>query len=565
MKRFFVGLLAVIGLLALLVVAGMAGLGWWLLRDRAPSLPETMVLTVDLRQAIREGQRAFPAGLFGSDDTGLIDLVTTLDRAARDPRVKAVFAQVDETNHGFATTQEVRAAIGRVRAAGKPTVAFADTLGELSSGNAGYYLASAFERIVIQPHGALGLTGLAIEEPFAAGLLERLGVDLQVTKRREFKTALDSFAERGPSPAHQEMMDALVGSMDAQLRQGIVDGRSGLAGRLDGLIDGGPYTVEEASEVGLIDAIGYRDEALGELGRKVEAPPVPLGAYRDAAPAPAGPRIAVVHAVGPILRGSGGFSSSVAAADDVAGALRAAREDPDVRAVIFRIASPGGSAVGSETIAREVQRLKDAAKPVIVSMGDVAGSGGYWIAADADVILADPGTLTGSIGVIAARPVLQRLWEELDIAWSTTARGENADIWTVNRPFTEAEQRKIDQGVDALYEGFKQKVATGRKLDPAEVETIAKGRVWTGEQALPIHLVDRLGGFLDALAAAREKTGLRPDDPVTLTMFPQQDFNQFVRGLGRSFTSAGTTLQGLFAGVATWTGGTSSMPVPELR
>jgi protease-4 len=326
------------------------------------------------------------------------------------------------------------------------------------------------------------------------------------------------------------------------------------------VIDDGPYTGQAALEAGLVDRLAHEDVVLSEL-RQGEGASRPLPAMRRVdlddyqarvlPTSPEGrPSIAVVHALGPILRGTNGFDSSTAAADDVAAALAAAREDPAIRAVLFRISSPGGSAVGSETIGREIVRLRGAGKPVIVSMGDVAGSGGYWIAADADMIIADPATLTGSIGVLAGKPVLEDLWSWLDVQWSATSHGANAGIWSLNKPYTPAEQAKVNAALDSIYAAFKERVAAGRGLSPEQVEEIARGRVWTGAEALPIGLVDQLGGLFEAIGAVKERLGLQQHEEVTLVLFPdpRESLGRLVGRLGRSLTAV-SLAAGQFLGV----------------
>lgn len=576
MRRFLVGLLATIGTLTLLLLVATGGLVWWLVRQDSEPLPDSMLLTLDLRRPILEGQPSLAASWLRSrEEYYLLDLVQTLDRAARDPRVKGVYARLDETSRGFATTQELRQAITRIRDAGKATVAFADSLGELSPANEGYYLASAFERIALQPVGSVGLTGLSLQEPFARGLLEKLGISFEVTRRSEYKTALDFAAERAPSAAHREMSEALLDSLDGQFRAGIEKTRPALAGRIGTLIDQGPYTAQAALDAALVDRLDHEDVVLRELIRGQglagggSARRIDLDDYRERSLPdrdPAGPRIAVVHAVGPILRGTVEFDAQTAAADDVAAALAAAREDPAVRAVLFRVSSPGGSAVASETIGREIDRLKAAGKPVIVSMGDVAGSGGYWIAAGGDVILADAATLTGSIGVIAGKPILQDLWAWLDVNWVTTSRGGNADFWSLNEPYSPAQQAKVNGALDAIYGAFKERVAAARGMSAAAVEEVARGRVWTGEQAVPIGLVDQIGGLSDAIAVAKERIGLRPEQDVVLVSLPDPDegLSRLLGRLSRGLIGTGVMLERLIGTIAGGSG-ILGMSQPSIR
>ncbi|HEX2529122.1 MAG TPA: S49 family peptidase [Geminicoccus sp.] len=576
MRRFLIGLLATLGALVLVFGLAVGGLIWWFVRSGPEPLPDSMLLTLDLRRPVLEGTAGFGAGwLAPREDYRLLDLVRALDRAAGDPRVKAVYARLDEAPRGLAVTQELRQAVLRVAAAGKSTIAFADSLGELSPGNEGYYLASAFQQITIQPMGSVGLTGLALEEPFAEGLLAKLGIELEVTRRSEYKTALDFVAASEPSPAHREMSEALIGSLDEQFRADIERSRPAVAGRIDGLIDGGPYTGQAALAAGLIDRLAFEDVLLEELRRGAGAPDggrlqrVDLDDYAErgerAAPESA-PVIAVVHALGPILRGTTGFDDSTAAADDVAAALSAAREDQSVRAVLFRISSPGGSPVASETISREIERLKDAGKPVVVSMGDVAGSGGYWIAADADVIMANPATLTGSIGVIAGKPVLDALWAWLDVNWTLTSRSEAAGIWSLNKPYTPAELAKVNASVDAIYAAFKDRVAAGRGLTAVQVEDVARGRVWTGAQAKPAGLVDELGGLFEAIGATKKQMGLREEDEVALVLYPDpsESFGRMIGRLTRGLTGA-MALGDRLAGLVTVGPGAVGMSPPSFH
>ena len=579
MRRFLVGLLALIGVLSILVVAGAVGLVWWLTRPDSRPVPQMALLTLDLRRPIEEGQPSLAANLLGGQDSyQLLDLVRMLGRAAHDPRIKALYVRLDETPHGFATTQELRHAIAEVRKAGKRTVVFADSLGELTPANESYYLASAFERIVLQPAGSVGLTGLALQEPFAKGLLAKLGIGFEVARRSEYKTALDFLADREPSAAHREMSEALLSSLDGQFRTGIEAARPALAGKLGPLIDAGPYTAQAALDAGLIDRLAYQDVLLNELvsGQGQDAADgsapvlqrIDFDQYASSASSEPKPkaRIALIEAIGPIVRGSAEFENGMVAADDLAAALATARRADDIKAVLFRIASPGGSAVASETIGHEVDRLRQAGKPVVVSMGDVAGSGGYWIAANADVIIADAATLTGSIGVIAGKPVLQDLWSWLEVNWVTTSRGAHADIASLNKPYSAEERAKVDHAVDAIYQAFKNRVAAGRHLSEAAVEKVARGRVWTGEQAVDAGLVDGVGGLTDAILVAKERIGLARGDQVELVAIPGPDtgLRHLLARLGRRMRGASVVLDRL-AGVLAGQSSIATMTAPSVR
>ncbi len=519
--RIVVGLFATIGLVLVLLVGGVAAGGWWLAQRwerHVVVLPPSMVLEVDLRGSLDDTPPDGLASLGLDNALGLSDVVLALDRAAADPRVKGIVARVDDSSHGLAAAQELRAAVKRLRAGGRFAVAFADSFGELGSGNEGYYLATAFERIRLQPVGLVGLTGLMAEVPFAKSLLDSIGVEAAFERRKEFKTAFDSATEYGLTPANREMLTQLVGSLAAQLVAGIAEGRGLEEARVRALIDQGPFTAEEAVAAGLVDDLAHWDQVRSDLRR--DGALVELDDYAETLEPPGdGVPVAFVRANGAIARGDGLVGRI--GAEELAEALGDAIDDNRIRAILMRIDSPGGSAVASETIARQVRRATAAGKPVIVAMGNAAASGGYWIAMDATKIVAEPGTLTGSIGVIAGKPVLAGLWEKLGVTWEALPAAANADMWSFNRPYSAVGKARLDRLLDDIYASFKSGVAEGRKLPPEKVEAIARGRVWAGSDALGIGLVDELGGLFEASQATRVALGLAADAPLDLRPFPR--------------------------------------------
>lgn len=518
--RLFVGMLATLGLVVLLMVGGIAAGGWWIARhfEQRHTLPNEIVLVADLRGGLDDAPAEGLAGLgIGGWGLGLSDVVLALDRASQDPRVKGLVARLDDTSHGLAGAQELRQAVKRFRDSGRFAVAFADSFGELGSGNEGYYLATAFEKIRLQPVGLVGLTGLMAEVPFAKALLDRIGVVAAFGRREEFKTAFDTATEYGLTPANRTMLEQLLSSLSTQLVAGIAEGRGLEQETVRRLIDVGPFTAEEAVDNGLIDDLAHWDEVLEEAGSgRVD--------LEDYAAADEGPpddavSVAFVRATGPIVRGNG--LGGRIGADDMADALSDAVDDPDVRAILFRVDSPGGSAVASETIAHQVDRAIAGGKPVIVAMGNAAASGGYWIAMGATKIVAQPGTLTGSIGVLGGKPVLAGLWDHLDIDWAQLPTAANADIWSMNMPYSPSGKARLDHLLDDIYASFKQGVAEGRKLPPERVDEIARGRVWAGSDAVGIGLVDELGGLFEARRATRVALGLADDAPLDLRPYPR--------------------------------------------
>ncbi len=542
MKRFLVGFLAVVGAIALLFIIGLgvAGyLAWQNLVWGGPTLPERMLLTVDLRGTLSNAGGPDPIGLLtGESRPSLDEVLLALDAAAEDPRVVGVLARIDASAHGFAAAQELRGSIARLRGAGKRTIVHAVSFGEGGPGNEGYYIASAFEQIWMQPGGLVAITGLSMEMPFLRGLLDRIGVLPEVMRREAYKTAFESFTERAPTAANREMTEALLDDLFAAFRQGIAEGRKLDPATVTELVDGAPFTDEEALAGGLLDRIGYFDEARAAAldGFGPQTKTVPITDYAAAMETPEeAPVVALVHASGTILSGDIPEAEGIGS-ETLRDALARALEDEEVEAVLLRLDSPGGSAVASITIARAIDRLRAAGKPVVVSMINTGASGGYWIASRADRILASAATLTGSIGVISGKPVLAGLWRNLDINWASLRRGRNAGIWSVNEPYDAVARQRMERVIDDLYARFKATVAEGRGMAPAEVENVAKGRVWTGRQALERGLVDRLGGLHEALSELRSLLGLEAGTPLVLAPYPPPEGPlEWLRLLRRQF------------------------------
>ncbi len=447
-----------------------------------------------------------------------------LHEAASDRRVVGLIAKVGGPLP-WAAMQELRLAVLAFAAGGKPTLAWAETFDERPGAMAGYVLATAFDEIWLQPGGDLGMLGVGIETTFVRGALDRLGVEPQLDQRHEFKNAADRIMRTELTEAHRAALDQLADSVFTGAVEAIAAGRGLDAATVRTLVDGGPRRAAQALEARLVDALGYRDQAYAAMGDRVGGrvgDDVELlfadrwrPRRRPRLRAPNRGHVAVLEIRGSIAQGRSrrGPTGRVAGSDSVCAALRAAARDEHVRAVVVRVDSPGGSAVASETIWREVSLLREA-KPVVVSMGEVAASGGYYVACPADVIVALPATLTGSIGVFGGKMVVQGLLERLGVTTGTVARGERALMFSSRRGFEEVERERLAASLDAVYDDFVAKVAHGRGLPVAEVEAVARGRVWTGSDAIGAGLVDRLGGLRDAVQLARERAGLPDDAPV---------------------------------------------------
>jgi protease-4 len=423
---------------------------------------------------------------------------------------------------GFAALKEVRAALADFKKSGKPVVAY---LNFAATGD--LYLTAGATDLVLDPYGSLVVPGLASEPTFFAGAFERFGVGVQVTKVGDFKSYAEPFVRKDLSPENREQLEKLLGDLWSDMLADLSTDRKISSSDLQALVDAeGIIRPESALKAGLVDRLAYRDEVLDQLkvatNRTDSDEPfkqIGLADYARTLPEPkshSGHEIAVVYAEGAIVDGEGEH-------DEVGGGrfareLRALRQNEQVKAIVLRVNSPGGSATASEHIQREL-RLAAEAKPVVVSMGSYAASGGYWISAYGSRIFAEPTTITGSIGVVGIHFDVKKLANDLGITWDSVKTGKHADIFTISRPKTETELAIFQGMVEWIYGEFIRKVAEGRKLDPDEVRKIAGGRVWSGREALKLGLVDELGGLDEAIAHAADAAGLT--DNYSLVEFPQ--------------------------------------------
>ncbi len=511
--------IAVIGLVVLIAVS--AGKG---------KVPKKTILEVNLVAEFLEYVPADPvAQLILKDKPQLRNLIEALVRAADDERVVGLIANVGQGGMGLAQLQEVRQAILDFRASGKPAYAFSETFGEVATGIGSYYLASAFDRIYLQQSGDVNLTGLLIENPFVRGTLEKLGLEPRMDHRHEYKSAKNMFTETEYTEAHREVTESLLASIMEVVVADMAEGRGMTSEEVGALMARGPFFGREAVDEGLVDELAYRDEAY-EAIREAAGEGAELlypGAYlkRAGRPYKKGETIALIHGVGNVVRGGDEFDPLSGAvnltSEKVSAAFRAAIEDDDVKAIVFRVDSGGGSYVASDTIYRETLRAREAGKPVIVTMGNVAGSGGYFVAMAADKIVAQPSTITGSIGVVFGKFLSEEMWAKLGLSWDYVETSDNASMWTGLQDYSDIEWSRFQAWLDRVYEDFTTKVAEGRGLPLERVREIAKGRVWTGVQAKEIGLIDELGGFDVALRLAREAAGLAADAPIRLRRFPK--------------------------------------------
>jgi protease-4 len=465
-----------------------------------------------------------PSGDFGSllerRPPSLHTLVESLDRAAQDASISGVVVRVGLLpDSGWAKVQELRNAITRFRKSGKPAYAHI-----AFCGNKEYYLATACSKVFAVPTALLDISGLSLEITFLKRTLEKLGVQAQFEGEGKYKNAPNQFTESGFTPPHREQMNELLDSLFEEYRSAIANSRGKSAEEVAALVDRGPYDAAEAKAAGLVDDLLYEDQLEQELkdggGRTTP------GRYvRSARPFfDARPKIALVYAVGDIVPGSsqtGPFGGNYAGADTVSAALRQARQDGSIRAIVLRVDSPGGFGPAADVIWREVS-LGRKAKPLIVSMGDYAASGGYYVAMAGDVILAQPGTLTGSIGVFSGKFNLRGFYDKIGISKEILDRGKRASIYSEYRPWNEDERAKVRQMNRTFYQDFVTRAAEGRKKSYEEIDAVAQGRVWTGAEAVREGLVDRLGGLDDAVEVAKERAGIAKTAEVAVVVLPER-------------------------------------------
>ena len=484
-----------------------------------PSIPSDATLYLPIKAPFNEVE---PISLFGQwrDVETLRGMIDTIRKAKADRRVKTLVFTPEANGALWGQLQEIRAALVDFRKSGKPVTAYLEYAGPQE-----YYLASAADRVTMMPGGALDVSGLATYELFFRGALDKIGVYPDLLHIGDYKTYSNTFREKGFTPAHREMTQSLNHDFYDQLVKAIAEGRKRSEAQVLAAIDGGPYLADAARGAGLIDAVGYEDQVDDDAPvkgtRRLEA-----NTYRSVPPSSLGlgqgPRVALLYATGTIASGPSSFDApggTVLGSETFVQWLRKVRVDHGINAVVVRIDSPGGSAIASEVIWRELMLTKTV-KPLIVSMGDVAASGGYYIALPADAIVAEPGTITGSIGVVTGKFVLEGTLQKLGIGQDSVSEGRLAEINSPFRPYSAPERARVEEQMHATYDLFVSRVAEARKTTPEKIDAIAQGRVWTGRQARQLNLVDELGGLDAALRLAKQRAKLDLNKDVQLVVYP---------------------------------------------
>jgi protease-4 len=543
MKKFLIGLLTGIiltGLAAIVFVFSLLRFG-----ERRPQTPDGATLVLELNSDIPEKSPVeIPIPFFGTPPPlTMHDLWTALNRAASDPKVRAVVLIADEVDAGWAKLQELRADLLAFRKSGKPLVAWLR-----SPGTREYYLATAADKIYMSPEDYLDMKGLRAEMSYFRDTLNKLGVQVEVQHVGRYKDFGDMFTETGMSPETREVIDSLLDNFYAHLVETIASARKRDPAQVRAIIDEGPFTAKQAAAKGLVDALRFEDQVFGELKDRIKQGDLKKFGFRDYIRSTPGPdrgarrRIAWVVGEGTIVRGSGsdamgsdeGFSSG-----SFIRMLRRVANERDISGVILRIDSPGGDAFASDEILREVKLLREK-KPMVVSMSDTAASGGYYVSMTGDPVIAYPNTLTGSIGVVWGKLNLRGFYDKLGIRKEILTRGRNAAIDSTYAPMTPEGRAKLQQGLEEFYQGFVSKVAESRRRKYEQVEPLAQGRVWLGSQARERGLIDELGGIDKAVELIKAKAKIPAGDRVTLVPYPPKRtlWEQYLRSTSEQSVEA---------------------------
>src|SRR5580693_897930 len=511
----------VIGLLVLALIV----LVWAASKPTAMRIPTNGVLVINASGEIEE-QKApdIFSALNGTTPIVLHDYLDAIDTAATDSHITGLVVRIGPLETGWGKLEEIRAHLLKFRSSGKPTICY---LGYDGIQNPEYYLASACKEIWLVPTAPVSIRGMMAQAIFFRGTLDKLKIVPEYYHIAEFKTASNTFTEKKFTPEHKEEVEGLLRSVYEQYLRETSKARDMTRDQFETILNRAPLSTDEAVQAKIVDRIGYWDQVQDYFkGSKGSWNPISLNQYRSVPSAPnfALDKIAIIHATGLIVSGdssttaAGGF---IMGGDSVAADLRKARQDSSIKAIVLRVDSGGGSVVASEVIRREVQ-LAHETKPVVVSMSDVAASGGYWIASPADKIIADPNTITGSIGVLIGKMNVSGLYNLLGISTDYVATSDNATLFSAQQNFTPAQQAYIERSMHETYDAFVKGVAAGGKMSPEAVDKIGKGRVWSGAQAKDLGLVDELGGTDTAIDVAKQLAHIPASERVNIVRFPEE-------------------------------------------
>ena len=544
--------LIILGILGTVVLVCLIGvvLIWAMFRRSEPTIRDNSVLTLRVAGTLPDYSPDDPfKKFFGGPDQSLTGLVMQFKKAKVDKRIKAILLDVNMSGVGWGKAEEIRDAITDFRSSGKPVYAFIEF-----GLNKEYYIATACDKIIVPPPGELFINGLAADVMFFRGSLDKLGIYPDIYQIGKYKSAGDTFTQKEMTEAHREFINALLDDLYNRYVNTIAQARKRTPEEVRTLIDSAPYSASKAKEVGLIDDMMYRDDLEKQLKKQLgyketdAFAPVRGADYRDVSPESLGlnkgERIAVIYATGEIGSGSSQNSPSgdqSIGSDTVARALNDAAADKSLKAIVLRVDSPGGSGLASDIIWHAVEEANQK-KPVVVSMSDVAASGGYYISASAAKIIAQPSTITGSIGVVAGKPVMRGFYDWLGISNEYVLRGKTAGMFRETEKFSDEERAKFLEWIQkTYYQDFVPKVAKGRNKDADYIDSIGQGRVWTGGQARERGLVDEFGGLDKAIEVAKQLAKIPADKGVERVILPYP--TTFLQQLFSSSENSNTQLE----------------------
>lgn len=520
MAKFLLGILVGVVVAVLLAVVCVVAVGR-LFGNKQPVISPNAVIVLGLTGEIPESLPVdLPIPFLQPPGAPTVtDVWNSLHRAASDNRVKALLIQPRGLTAGWAKLQEIHRDLQDFKKSGKPVYALLQ-----SPGSKEYYLGSIADRVYLSPDDALEVKGFRIEETYFKNTLDKLGIGVEVDHIGRFKDAGDAYTRTGMTPETREVLNQVLDQLFGDFCSTVAAGRHKTADAIKALVDLGPFTAVQAKAVGLVDELGYEDEVFSELKRKTGVSNlnrVPFRTYFRATPS-RGDRIALLVGEGEITRGEPdeGFNSQISLSSGAfTKIVRRVRDDSSVKGVILRIDSPGGDAVASDEILHELKLLSKA-KPVVVSMSDVAASGGYFISMTGDPVLSYPNTITGSIGVLYVRPNLRGLMDKLGLQQEVIARGKLANLDSLTMPLSDAARQKLHESIEWTYKEFVSKVASARRKTYDQIDPLAQGRVWMGAQANQNGLVDQLGGLNESIALIRKKAHLTEGGETNLVTFP---------------------------------------------
>ncbi|MEO1476685.1 MAG: signal peptide peptidase SppA [Pseudomonadota bacterium] len=525
MRTFFVSLAgAFVALVIFNVLAFFVVMGFLASATTEQAQPRNLVLSLDLRTPLSDSAPTGGFAAFSGED-GFVDILTKLDAAASDPDVKGLFIRAPQMGIGSSRAEELRSAVLKLREAGKHVTAHSQ--GTFTTGPSGYRAIAAADETWIQPGSDMMVTGISLETLFLGKLFENLSIVPEIEALYEYKNAPNTFKETDYTEPHREAMTALAESIWSSSLSDIATDRGLNAADLRTLLENGPLSAESVVEAGLMDKLGWPEDAeLAARSKDGSGNIISVTAYQPPSVSARAPQIAVIGGEGPITTGGSGggaFNDSSGFASDVIAAsiLQAAGNDR-VKALVFRVDSPGGSPAASDQIWRAIERAKEGGKPVVVSMGSAAASGGYYVSTGADYIFANPSTVTGSIGIFGGKQTIAGALERIGVnPRAITVGGEFTDAYGTDL-FTDSQREQLIASLKRGYDRFTSLVAEGRGFSASEVDSVARGRVWSGSDALENGLVDELGGFVDAITKAKELAGIEADTDVRLAYYPRR-------------------------------------------